>query len=141
MMKTWKILGYMGLIPFAVFLYFGSEQSHFVLNNKFAFIAYSAVILSFIAGSLWRLPNDEQTSQTLIISNLVSLIAFACLLVNLSTALIILPVTYAFIFIYQLKLAKQNKCETEHRDYLSMRFWLTLTVIIFHLIAFSLWLN
>ena len=140
-MKTWKILGYMGLIPFAVFLYYGSEQSHFVVNSKFAFIAYSAIILSFIAGNIWQLPNVVQTWQTLIISNLVSLIAFTSLLVNLSSALIVLPLAYGFIFLYQLKLSKQQQSKPESEEYLMMRFWLTLIVIIFHITAYTLWLN
>ena len=139
-MKTWKILGYLGLIPFAVFLYYGSEQSLFVVNSKFSFISYSAIILSFIAGSLWRESPNNQNSQTQIISNLTSLIAFVCLLVNISTALIVLPITYGFIFVYQVKLHKQSSHNELSTDYMIMRFWLTLTVIIFHLVAYNSWL-
>ena len=131
----------MGLIPFAVFLYFGNEHSHFVVNSKYAFVAYSAIILSFIAGNLWQLPNEFQTRHTLIISNLVSLIAFTSLLVNLSTALIVLPLAYGFIFFYQLKLFKQQQSKPKNSEYFVMRFWLTLIVIVFHIIAFGLWLN
>jgi heme/copper-type cytochrome/quinol oxidase subunit 2 len=139
-MKTWKILGYLGLIPFAVFFYYGSEQSLFVINSKFSFIGYSAIILSFIAGSLWRESSIYRNSQTQIISNLVSLIAFVCLLVNISTSLIVLPITYSFIFVYQLKLYNQSTEKEFSSEYMTMRFWLTLVVIIFHLLAFNLWL-
>jgi heme/copper-type cytochrome/quinol oxidase subunit 2 len=110
------------------------------MNSKFSFICYSAIILSFIAGSLWRESSIYGNSQTQIISNLISLIAFVCILVNISTSLIVLPITYAFIFVYQLKLYNQSSNKELSSEYMIMRFWLTLAVIIFHLLAFNLWL-
>ena len=51
--ESWQVLGYLGLIPFLAAL--GLTFLPLTLSNSAMtiFIAYSAIILSFLAGSQW----------------------------------------------------------------------------------------
>ncbi|MFT5851593.1 MAG: hypothetical protein ACI87J_001566 [Colwellia sp.] len=135
-MKAWKILGYLGLLPFIISLYLSTEKLFFGISTKHVFIAYSAVILSFIAGTLWRRDSQTYLDKQNIISNLFSLLAFTSLLLDQKIALIILGVSFMLLFFYEKSLGKQSKLLT---DYMNMRFWLTLIVALLHITAYSLW--
>lgn len=135
-MKTWKVLGYLGLIPFIVCLYLTSEAVFLGVSTKQAFVAYSAVILSFIAGTIWRRGVSTHHDKRNIISNIFSLIAFACLLVAQKVALIILALSFMLLFVYENSIGKQDKLPT---DYMNMRFWLTQIVVLLHITAYMLW--
>lgn len=135
-MKTWKVLGYLGLIPFIVCLYLTSEVVFFGVSTKQTFVAYSAVILSFIAGTIWRRGVSTHHDKRNIISNIFSLTAFACLLVAQKVALIILALSFILLFFYENSIGKQDKLPT---DYMNMRFWLTQIVVLLHITAYMLW--
>ena len=135
-MKTWKILGYLGLIPFIVCLYLSSEAQLWGISTKQAFVAYSAVILSFIAGTIWRGDILTHHDKHYIISNIFSLIAFVCLLVAQKVALIILALSFMLLFVYENSIGKQDKKPT---NYMNMRFWLTQIVVLLHITAFLQW--
>jgi hypothetical protein len=135
-MKAWKILGYLGLLPFIISLYLSAEMIFLGISTKQIFIAYSAVILSFIAGTLWRRDSQIYLDKQNIISNLFSLLAFASLLLDHKIALIILAVTFMLLFFYEKSLGKKNKLLS---DYMNMRFWLTLIVVLLHITAYFLW--
>ena len=141
-MKTWKTLGYMGLIPFVLCLYLSGHEMFWGIDPKQAFIAYSAVILSFIAGTLWQVNGPQQSykqkSKQQIISNFFSLIAFVSLLINPYVALAILTTSYLLHFLYEVRLVLQDELNPE---YITMRFRLTLTVILLHITAFIVWSN
>jgi hypothetical protein len=135
-MKASKILGYLGLLPFIISLYLSTEALFMGISTKQVFIAYGAVILSFIAGTLWRRDSQIYLDKQNIISNLFSLLAFASLLLDHKIALIILAVSFILLFFYEKSLGKQNKLLT---DYMIMRFWLTLIVVLLHITAYFLW--
>lgn len=135
-MKAWKALGYLGLIPFIVCLYLSSEAEFWGISTKQAFVAYSAVILSFIAGTIWRRDVSTHHDKRYIISNIFSLIAFASLLVAQEVALIILALSFMLLFVYENSIGKQHKLPT---DYMNMRFWLTQIVVLLHITAYFLW--
>ena len=135
-MKPLKTLGYLGLIPFIVCLYLSSEQTIFGVSTQLAFIAYSAVILSFIAGTIWQRDTKNVHDKRYIISNIFSLIAFIALLTPTKLALIILALGYICIFIYENSLSKQKEITT---DYMNMRFWLTQIVLLLHISAYITW--
>jgi hypothetical protein len=135
-MKSWKVLGYLGLIPFIACLYVSSETVFFGISAKQTFVAYSAIILSFIAGTIWRRDVDIYHDKRHIISNVFSLIAFVSLLVERELALIILALSFMFLFVYENTLTKQKNHPT---DYMNMRFWLTQLVVLFHVTAYALW--
>ncbi|WP_246047225.1 DUF3429 domain-containing protein [Colwellia ponticola] len=137
-MKTWKILGYLGLLPFIIFLYLSSETVIWGIDTKQAFIAYSAIILSFVAGTIWRRDAETYHHKRYIISNILSLIAFVALLLTYKVALIVLLLSFILLFIYENSIGKQDKTPS---SYMNMRFWLTQLVVLLHITAYFLWFN
>jgi hypothetical protein len=135
-MKTWQTLGYIGLIPFIACLYLSNQEIYWQDNARLAFIAYSAVILSFIAGTLWRVNERKNNKYQQIISNAFSLIAFASLLIYQHIALAILATSYLLLFLYEKSIAAQS---TLTANYITMRFRLTMTVVLLHIAASFLW--
>jgi len=150
-----NILGYLGLTPFllclAVMLYsviFGRglhSASIFGFYGPYVFIAYSGVILSFLAGTLWsqaRLSQQVALAKSAIIfSNLVALmIWFSLLIIYLSpiltvTALCRLMAGFLSLLYFERFLAVETD---EH--YRSMRVQLTAIVCIAHLALITLML-
>lgn len=135
-MKTWKILGYSGLIPFIICLAFSNSIDNFGLNSQQIFITYSAIILSFIAGSLWQVKAEVDLSEKQLISNVFSLTAFLSLCLNSYTGLVILTISYPLILCYEYSIFLKA---TQKSNYIKMRIKLTIMVVIFHLLAFYLW--
>ncbi|MFQ3197487.1 MAG: hypothetical protein ACI8R9_002631 [Paraglaciecola sp.] len=138
-MKTWQTLGYLGLIPFVACLYPGTETLVWGIDKEQAFIAYSAIILSFIAGTIWKAQQQPHHTRQEIVSNVFSLIAFVSLLVGGDIAIAILAVSYLLLFIYENNLIKKGKAGDPTGDYIKMRFWLTLSVVLLHIPALILW--
>jgi hypothetical protein len=138
-MKSWQLLGYLGLLPFIASLYLSVESVNWVIAAKQAFVAYSAIIVSFIAGSIWRKDDNNTHIKQQIISNTFSLLAFITLLTYTNVALIILAFSFLFLYIYERELAKCSTDENRTYEYMNMRFWLTLTVISLHITAYILW--
>ena len=142
-MKFWQLLGYLGLLPFLFGLYFSVTNSSDAINSHFPFIAYSAIILSFIAGSLWQVKEFHFKQKNLLarqqlISNLISLLAFIALLTPARYSLILLCIGYLFLWRYEKYLAKIY-VRTKLSDYLKMRFRLTHIVIALHIAAYLFW--
>ena len=138
-MKSWQLLGYLGLLPFITSLYLSVESVSWVITAKQAFVAYSAIIVSFIAGSIWRKDYKHTHTKQQIISNSFSLLAFISLLTYPNIALIILSFSFLFLYVYERDLAKCITDENRTSEYMAMRFWLTLIVISMHITAYILW--
>ncbi|MBA6380066.1 MULTISPECIES: DUF3429 domain-containing protein [unclassified Colwellia] len=138
-MKSWQLLGYLGLLPFAGFLYLSVVLEDSSVWAQQAFIAYSAIIVSFIAGTLWRKAEDNTRLTQQIISNLLSLIAFTTLLMPDDLALIVLSFSFMFLFLYEKKLAITEQINDVDLAYMRMRFWLTFIVLSLHTSAYYLW--
>lgn len=137
-MQQWKILGYLGLLPFIVCLYLSGEKEFWGISGIQAFISYSAIILSFIAGTLWKTDTQTDDNNNYIISNIFSLIAFVSLLVQQGLALIILGLSFLILFVYEKSLGKQKSLPTH---YIRMRFCLTLIVVLLHITAYTLFFD
>jgi hypothetical protein len=135
-MSTWKTLGYAGLIPFFGCLTLSAYIDNLGFNSQQVFIAYSAVILSFIAGSLWRIDDNNEHKSRQLISNIFSLIAFSALCVNYLAGLIILASSYPLILFFEYKISGQASMK---KHYMIMRCKLTLLVFIAHICAIYLW--
>lgn len=147
-MKTWQWLGYLGLLPF--FLSLAISLSYPAWDEKAVqfFIFYSAIILSFLAGTLWNVepvksnstrPNVlKKTSiqRRQIISNLFCLIALSALLVQPLIALVVLACSYIALFLFEESVTLKPREKTK---YLSMRFNLTITVVLMHVITLFFW--
>jgi len=126
-MKTYKILGYAGLLPFLCCLVLlQSPQPYLVVEPSQAFTFYSAVILSFIAGTLWRKDNVTN-KRAQIISNVICLYVFVCLFLPKLAALIFLSFGYLLLFIAEYLLCN-TKDDADTQEYLKMRFSLTIIV-------------
>lgn len=116
---VWRGLGYLGLLPFigCLWLFEYLPQladvnflqpylNTLAVNPQQAFIFYSAIILSFMAGSLWKKDtynantheskiNSSSSNKALsVISNLICLFAFTCLFLSIFYSLILLPLSY-----------------------------------------------
>ena len=144
---TKQLLGYLGLIPFVIALAFQSLIIEFFQQTpKQVFIFYSAVILSFIAGTLWRKKNDQLSIKRQYLSNIFSLMAFLALLIPQNFSLILLAVSYLTILFCEYKLdeaqvagTKVEGIKVENKQYFDMRLQLTSIVVLLHIVAFSVW--
>jgi hypothetical protein len=138
-MKTWQLLGYLGLLPFIACLYLSPASITPTINTEQAFIAYSAIIISFIAGSLWRKDDSNIHVKEQVISNIFSLTAFATLLIERDIALIILSFSFLFLFMYEKKLSVHYEENNRSTAYMTMRLRLTIVVILLHISGYFLW--
>ena len=128
--KITKILGYSGLIPFYVF-------SLLTINEHFTFFIdifflYSVIILSFLSGSLWMklIKNPNQNNSVLYKLISIGLPLFALtseLFVAYVLKIIIYVMIYILLYICELKTSESNL-----KDYVKMRFILTINVVLTH---------
>jgi len=155
-MKTWQWLGYLGLIPFLACLWlfemsFDGSANNLLFNPQQGFVFYSAIILSFLAGVLWRKESGSflagvlwrkesgsEHSKAQIISNIFCLYAYLCLFLPGFYALIFLPFGYLSLFLAEYLLCN-NKQDAFTNPYFIMRFRLTLLVSVLHGIALISW--
>lgn len=135
-------LGYLGLLPFlfSLLLLF-SDTTLFNLNGHQFFIAYSAVILSFLSGVLWGNGIDHYyhrlSRNILVLSNLFVLLAWGALLQGYThyiTATLLLASGYIAVW-YAEKLIRKVEQEVAPKGYQLMRGKLTCGVLLMHFIA------
>ncbi len=135
-------LGYLGLLPFlfSLILLF-SDTTLFNLNGHQFFVAYSAVILSFLSGILWGNGIDHYyhrlSRNILVLSNLFVLLAWGALLqghTHYIIATLLLASGYLAVW-YAEKLIRNVEQETAPKGYQVMRTNLTLGVLLMHFIA------
>ena len=132
-MYTWKVLGYLGLLPFIAGPILVYAPTTLPFDIETAFIAYSAIIASFISGSLWRV-NKHEFKQQQLISNIICLIAFSSLLIEHHMALLMLIACYVWLLLYQTYLHRQQAPINQDIEYMTMRFRLSAIVVICHII-------
>lgn len=142
--QTSKILGYLGLVPFVFFLWAVEVTTHniehplAIIEPQQGFLFYSAIILSFLAGTLWKKDASLDNSASQILSNIFCLIAFTCLFIPLIYALTLLSSAYlCLLWAEYLLCYKQQPSFT--RSYFSMRLRLTIIVIALHGTALVAW--
>jgi hypothetical protein len=135
-MITWKILGYAGLLPFIGCITLNAYIDDLGFDSQKVFIAYSAIILSFIAGSLWQVTENEKYKTPQLISNIFSLIAFCALCINHLEGLIILASSYPLILYYEYKIYLRLP---QQQTYRKMRCNLTGLVFILHIVGIYIW--
>lgn len=132
-MKAWQSLGYLGLIPFFIcwvitLLAKGWQESAIQI-----FIFYSAIILSFISGTLWQVCSQPNNPKQQIISNVFCLLAFSALLMSKDLALITLAIGYILIFMFE-KFAVSNV--NKIKQYMKLRLQLTVILVVLHSLMF-----
>ena len=142
-----KPLGYAGLLPFLVPLYlmvqgFSSDaglQSASLLGlyAPYVFIAYSAVILSFLSGTLWTYARPHSgilAAGAILFSNLVALAAWLSLLLIYLTPIMTLFALCLLMAAYLgLLLIERLLNVPQESGYWRMRVQLTILVAAAHL--------
>ncbi|WP_166372432.1 DUF3429 domain-containing protein [Psychromonas sp. SA13A] len=143
--KISTYLGYLGLLPFYICLLLSQivnneqlEPHSLIVSIQQAFVFYSAIILSFMSGTLWQKETSKKQVKLQLLSNVFCLIAFACLLMPVFYALIILPITYVGLLFTEYLLRFQQQI-TLTASYIKMRLILTLLVVLSHVTALLLW--
>ena len=143
--KISTYLGYLGLLPFYICLLLSQivnneqlEPHSLIVSIQQAFVFYSAIILSFMSGTLWQKETSKKQLKLQLLSNVLCLIAFACLLMPVFYTLIILPITYAGLLLTEYRLRFQQQI-TLTASYIKMRLILTLLVVLSHITALLLW--
>ena len=142
------LLGYLGLIPFFIPLIEMTQSvaegvgvngaSIFGFYAPYVFIAYSAIILSFLAGILWAKSRDfshKPVAQPMIIfSNILALSAWASLLlINISSLLMVFAVALLLGGFGSLLIAERSlDYDAKDSQYWRMRLVLTMLVICAH---------
>lgn len=136
-MKAWQWLGYLGLAPFIICLFFPSLiPSQWGVSPEQGFIFYSAIILSFMSGTLWKKDASAPNTRSQITSIVFCLFSYLCLFFPLYFALIVLPFGYFALLITEYLLCN-DKENSFSLQYLKMRILLTLFVSLLHGIAIT----
>ena len=140
------ILGSAGLMPFIISVGYmvsgvwlgGGLQSAsiFGLYAPYLFLAYSAIILSFLAGTLWgkweTFPSNRRSAAVLIFTNLTSLLAWLSLtVIHISQFLSILAVALLSAG-YLGILGVERTFKSSSRGYWNLRISLTTVVVLLH---------
>ena len=147
-----RVLGFLGLVPFMLPSYlmanaalFGSglqSAAIFGLYGPYVFIAYSAIILSFLGGTLWaqaRQSDDSSALMTILFSNLLALSAWACLLlIYIAPIMTVFSVCLLLAGYLGMLFAESLNDVSRQRKYWRMRLWLTFWVALAHLLVISL---
>ncbi len=93
-----KILTYSGSLPFilSTYLIFFDADKFFTIDISIILISYAAIILSFISGMhfSYAILQDKISNRLLILSNVMAIIAWICLLINLKLALVFMMAGY-----------------------------------------------
>lgn len=110
----------------------------------YVFVAYSAVILSFLSGILWGKARQSSlvatSNMSLIISNIISVLAWVSLLmIYISPLMMIFAVTLLLCGFASLLLAERSiDADYESPSYWRMRLLLTASVIVAHSVVLVL---
>ncbi|GAA5317293.1 MAG: hypothetical protein AseanaTS_24980 [Candidatus Pelagadaptatus aseana] len=148
MLRLTPILTWSGTLPFVgcvLWSILGEYLSvpQLVLEAYWIFIAYSIVILSFMAGTLWGKANHRSFSHhgpLLLLSNVWALLAWLLLMALMAYdhigAAIVLLLAVGYWNLY----AVEKRCLKGSRDYLDLRKKVTFVVMACHGLMFVLML-
>ena len=145
-----SLLGDLGSLPFILLAgvmadaHFNGPGLHSAsvlgLYAPYVFIAYSAVILSFLSGALWATARANETERLataiIIFSNLVALAAWASLmLIYVAPILTVFAVTLlmaGFVSILWAERVMNSLAGEPKTSYWSMRLRITILVVVWH---------
>ena len=140
MLALTRILTWAGLIPFLgclVISILGLSIGGFA--PEWVFIAYSAVILSFLCGALWGKSDHTESSEdntVLITTNFWAVIAWIILALfsvfPQMTAVFLTLLALGFVHIFWVE--RTGWSESSNSKYLSLRFQITSAVVLAHLV-------
>ncbi len=136
-------LGALGLIPFAAgSLYAVLGEALLGVDPVRVFTAYSAVILSFLSGTLWgkciAAPASGSAWQLLIFSNVMALLAWAALLTAGEPVVGLSALATGYAATLWIERRYDSKLTVASDDnYLAMRGALTIAVIAMHVLILA----
>ena len=128
-----RILGYSGLIPFAVFAFGVSALDDYpgALSQR-GFLVYSLAILCFLAGTLWgssaQLEPRTRALRLVISNGIVILAVLAYLVAQPVIVTLLLALAYLALLWYE------RRAVLDAPGYLLLRTRLTLAVVALHLL-------
>ena len=137
-----RCLAWFGILPFLIaILMVALGSTLFSVSGELLFVTYSAIILTFMAGTLWGQCSHSAESATdhripIVVSNIWAIIAWLCVIliqVNealLSVVILLLALGYFHILIQEKKVNLLVASES----YLTLRTQVTCKVIILHLL-------
>lgn len=135
-------LGYAGLIPFLTAAWAAlGDRTLFQLSPGLIFLTYSAIILSFLGGTLWgkarELLDGVLSAGLLLLSNVLALAAWLMLLLGeafIAVGLLIALLGYTILFAVEWFSATQVLGGVGE-SYLPFRLTLTAIVCLAHVIV------
>jgi hypothetical protein len=161
-----SLLGDLGSLPFILLAglmanaHFSGPGLHSAavlgLYAPYVFIAYSAVILSFLSGALWERERESErersrlaepnrlASVTILFSNFIALSAWACLLlIYVAPILTIFAVCLLMAGFLSLLWVERltGAAELIGSSYWSMRLRITILVLVLHALVAALMLG
>ena len=161
-----SLLGDLGLLPFILLAglmanaHFSGPGLHSAavlgLYAPYVFIAYSAVILSFLSGALWERERESErersrlaepnrlASVTILFSNFIALSAWACLLlIYVAPIMTIFAVCLLMAGFLSLLWVERltGAAELIGSSYWSMRLRITILVLLLHALVAALMLG
>lgn len=139
--KLMQILGYGGLVPFLLtaLAELMALELPVPVEPMTLLLTYGAIILSFLAGTLWgramHRADSEPTNLLLILSNAFALLAWLTLLLNtVFWSLLLQMLGFALLLAFERGLAR-GTLMTSQSSYYPMRLILTTGVIVCQLLV------
>lgn len=129
-MTSTKILTYAGVLPYIIALIVCLTPYKFVTWPFLAVLisSYSALIISFIAGSHWGIVLDKDAVKTRLISNLMTLIAWVGLLFpSWVISWSILMVCFLSLLLVEYRMHRNHQINL---SYFKMRLHVTMIVVL-----------
>lgn len=132
-LKHQQILGLLGALPFICFAF--GLPIPFGLSAVESFIKYSAIILAFMAGTLWHRTELGQHVATDIFSNIIAVAAFIFLLLPMLPQLVLAALSLLFLILLVWEWLFFRSVYSIW--YWRLRVQLSIVVIFLHLFLFA----
>ena len=150
LLKVIHILGFAGLIPFFVPLGLLISQRWLDVYipahlPAFLFLSYSAIILSFMSGTLWArwqtIKHKPTGLRAVVMSNVLALIAWLALLVGFFVPQVLVVCLGVLALGYASLLLVERSLGVSEQRYWRMRLSLTTIVMVLHVLMIIMFLE
>jgi len=137
-----RCLAWFGILPFLIaILMVALGSTLFSVSGELLFVTYSAIILTFMAGTLWGQCSHSDESATdhripIVVSNIWAIIAWLCvILIQVNEAFLSVVILFlALGYFHVLTQEKKVNLLVVSESYFTLRTQVTCKVIILHLL-------
>jgi len=137
-----RCLAWFGIVPFLIaILMVALGSTLFSVSGELLFVTYSAIILTFMAGTLWGQCSHSDESATdhripIVVSNIWAIIAWLCvILIQVNEAFLSVVILFlALGYFHVLTQEKKVNLLVVSESYFTLRTQVTCKVIILHLL-------